>query len=83
MFRRLRCQVVPKLGSTAGPRALGTKPGRSNPKWVPQSSLEAPRRVLGDPDALDVAASSLPSPAKIGKHGWTKSSRNEAREVPK
>ena len=35
------------------------------------------------PEALDVPASSLPSRAKIGKHGWTKSSRNEAREVPK
>ena len=53
------------------------------PSTIPQSSLEAPRRALGDPEALDVAASSLPSPAKIGKHGWTKSSRNEAREVPK
>ena len=29
MLRRLRCQVLPKLGSTAGPRALGTKPGKS------------------------------------------------------
>ena len=50
MFRRLRCQVVQKLGSTAGPRALGTKSGKSQneaamgsgrvifftvPNWVP------------------------------------------------
>ena len=97
MFRRLRCQVVPKLGSTAGPRALGTKPGKSPneaamgsgrlkhrinivPTRIPQSSLEAPRRALGDPEALDVAASSLPSPAKIGKRGWTKRSCNGLRK---
>ena len=29
MFRRCRCQVVQELGSTAEPRALETKPGKS------------------------------------------------------
>ena len=64
MLRRLRCQVLPKLGSTAGPRALSTKPVKSPnepamgsgrlkhrinivPSRILQSSLEAPRRVLG------------------------------------
>ena len=52
------------------------------PSRIPQSSLEAPRRALGDPEALDVAASSLPSPAKIGKRGWTKRSCNGPPEAP-
>ena len=99
MFRCVRCQVVQKLRSTAGPRALSTKPGKSPneaamgsgrlkhrinivPTRIPQSSLEAPRRALGDPEALDVAASSLPSPAKIGKRGWTKGSCNGLLKGP-
>ena len=53
MLRRLRCQVLPKLGSAAGPREAAMGSGRVQhrfnivPKWVPRSSLEPPGRVLG------------------------------------
>ena len=53
MLRRLRCQVLPKLGSAAGPREAAMGSGRVQhrfnivPKWVPRSSLEHPGRVLG------------------------------------
>ncbi len=52
MLRRLRCQVLPKLGSAAGPREAAMGSGRVQhrfnivPKWVPRSSLEPPGRVL-------------------------------------
>ena len=53
MLRRLRCQVLPKLGSAAGPREAAMGSGRVQhrfnivPTWVPRSSLEPPGRVLG------------------------------------
>ena len=50
----------------------------------PQKKEAAPLSPIPvEPEALDVPVCSLPSRAKIEKHGWTKSSLNEAREVPK
>ena len=72
MLRRLRCQVLPKLGSAAGPREAAMGSGRVQhrfnivPKWVPRSSLEPPGRVLGGlENRLPKGTKSNPERAKM------------------
>ena len=65
MLRRLRCQVLPKLGSAAGPREAAMGSGRVQhrfnivPKWIPREN-RLPKGTTSNPEGTKMASGRPP-----------------------